>query len=150
MPSAPSQQEHNSRKIWIATIAVIVLLGALFVWRSARIAAAMSTPVSLTAQQLQEAPANAPTKIVIEITDSSSKGSEGTLRGKLLQKKTEELYTRTASDVSIHFNDKTKLVMGKLADLHSAAIIHVTGTAREDKSIDAQQLVILTTYVKVQ
>jgi hypothetical protein len=150
MSSQLTHQEQNSRKVWIATIAVIVLIGALFVWRSARIAAAMTTPVSPAAQQLQETPANAPTKLVLEISVSSTKGSEGTLRGKLLQKKTEELYTRTATELSIHFTDKTKLVMGKLADLHSAAVIHVTGTAREDKSIDAQQLVILTTYVKVQ
>jgi hypothetical protein len=150
MPSAPSQQEHNSRKIWLVAFLIVFILGVFFVRRSARIAAAMTVPVSTTPAALQEAPANSPTKIVIEVIDSSTQGTETTLHAKLLQKKTEESYTRTATTISIHFNDKTKLVMGKLSDIHSAAVLHVTGIARDDKSIDAQQLVILTTYVKVQ
>ena len=77
-------------------------------------------------------------------------GSEGKITGKLLQKKTEEIYTRTATAVTVQSNRQTKIVMGKPADVHAGAVVHVTGTVQKDQVIAADQIVILTGYVKVQ
>ncbi len=75
---------------------------------------------------------------------------DGTFRGKLLEKKTEEVYARTSALVTVQFNAQTKMVMGKPADIHAAAIVHATGTLRADRSLDAEQIVILTGYVRVE
>jgi putative AlgH/UPF0301 family transcriptional regulator len=84
---------------------------------------------------------------VLEIAEA---GSEGKITGKLLQKKTEEIYTRTATAVTVQSNSQTKIVMGKPADVHAGAVVHVTGTVQKDHVIAADQIVILTGYVKVQ
>jgi hypothetical protein len=44
----------------------------------------------------------------------------------------------------VQLDEQTKLVMGKKADIHPGAVVHVTGTIRDDHSILAEQLVILT------
>jgi hypothetical protein len=50
----------------------------------------------------------------------------------------------------VKFNAQTKIVMGKPADVHAGAIVHVTGTVQKDRVIAAEQIVVLTGYVKVQ
>jgi hypothetical protein len=40
--------------------------------------------------------------------------------------------------------------MGKQADIHQGAVVHVTGNVQEDRSVAAKQIVILTGYVKAQ
>jgi len=52
--------------------------------------------------------------------------------------------------VTVRWNAQTKIVMGKETDIHAGAIVHVTGTVRNDHAIQAEQVVILTGYVKVQ
>lgn len=84
---------------------------------------------------------------MLEIAEA---GSEGKITGKLLQKKTEEIYMRTAAAVTVQSNRQTKIVMGKPADVHAGAVVHVTGTVQKDHVIAADQIVILTGYVKVQ
>jgi uncharacterized protein YdeI (BOF family) len=140
----PSQ--GRARRTSIVLIAAVVLLVALAIWNSARMSLSMSTAASDDQQFAQTAPGTN-TKIVMEIAESAP---EGTAKGKLLQKKTDEIYTRTTSTVTLRWNAQTKIVMGKEADIHPGAVVHITGMVRSDHSVQAEQLVILTGYVKVQ
>ena len=138
--------QNHARRVWFVLIAVVILLVGVAVWDSARMSVSMSAAASDEKQFAQTAPGTA-IKIVVEIATSAT---EGTLKGKLLQKKTEEIYTRTASSVAVRWDTQTKIVMGKEADIHPGAVVHVTGTVRDDHAIQADQVVILTGYVKVQ
>jgi hypothetical protein len=86
-------------------------------------------------------------KLVLEIVQSST---EGSIRGKLLQKETKKVYLRTNTPVTVQSNSQTKMVMGKQSDIHPAAVVHVTGTLKKDRSVDASQIVILTGYVEIK
>jgi hypothetical protein len=81
-------------------------------------------------------------------------GRSGGRRGKndreVAGKKTEEIYARTATPVTVQWNAQTNIVMGEMADVHAGAVVHVTGTVQKDHSSDAEQIVILTGYVKVR
>jgi uncharacterized protein YdeI (BOF family) len=104
--------------------------------------------MSVTAAQapeLNSAARGATVKLVIEIASVSSTD----LRGRILSKKTDEVYVRTDTQASVHWSDQSKLVMGKSADVRPGAVVHVTGKVRQDRTIDADQIVILTGYVKV-
>jgi hypothetical protein len=124
----------------------IVLLTVFAVWRSSRTSEGMSAAAADEKQFLQS-DAGTKSKLVVEVTECPP---DGTIAGKLLQKKTEEIYARTATPVAVHFDAQTKIVMGKKADIHAGAVVHVTGAGRDDRSIQAEQIVILTGYVKVQ
>ena len=136
----------RASRIWLALTMAVVLLGVTAVWQSAHMSQSMSVAASddpLSAQN----PSGAKTKVVLEVIEATSKN---VIRGKLLQKKTEEIYLRTGTSVIVQFDEGTKLVMGKKPDIHPGAIIHVSGTTRDDHSILAEQLVILTGYVQIQ
>jgi uncharacterized protein YdeI (BOF family) len=138
--------QGRARRAWFVLTAAVLLLVALAVWNSARMSISMSAAASDEQQFAQTAPGTN-TKIVVEIAESAP---EGTAKGKILQEKTKELYTRTTSSATLRWNTQTKIVMGKEADIHPGAVVHVTGTIRNDRAIQAEQLVILTGYVKVQ
>lgn len=137
----------RARRIWFALIAAVVILCVLAVWKSARTSGTMSAAAASDEWQLSQNTPGTKTKVVVEIRESNP---EGTIRGKLLQKKTEEIYTRTTTAVTVLSDSQTKLVMGKRSDLRPAAVVHVIGTIRDDHSIQAAQLVILTGFVQVQ
>jgi len=76
--------------------------------------------------------------------------AEKIIRGRFLQKKTEELYTRISASVRVQSSENTSADMGKPADVKAGAIIHITGTVHNDHNVQAEQIVILTGYVQVQ
>lgn len=86
------------------------------------------------------------TKIVVEVVDASS----GTIHGKLLEKKDETHYARTANDADILWDKETAFVMGKAEDVRAGAVVHVTGKMNAERSVQASQIVILTGYVQVK
>jgi hypothetical protein len=86
------------------------------------------------------------TKIVVDVTEAS----EERIRGKLLEKQDETHYARTGNQAEIVWGKDTALVMGKAEDIHTGAIVHVTGKVTDDHSVRAQQIVILTGYVQVK
>jgi uncharacterized protein YdeI (BOF family) len=131
---------------WFAIIAVIALLAIFAVWKSASMSKSMSAAASDEKQVLQSAPGTK-TKFVLEIGEPTA---EGTIRGQLLQKKTEEIYARTTTSVTVQFNAQTNFVMGKKSDIHAGAVVHITGTVKDDHRVQAEQIVILTGYVKIQ
>jgi Tfp pilus assembly protein PilX len=127
-------------------IVVVVLLLALAVWKSGTMAKTMSA-ASSDEQELFRSAAGSTAKFVAEITEVSA---QGRIKSRLLRKRTEEVYARTASEAIVQSNEHTQIVMGNLADVQSGAVMQVTGTVRKDHAWAAEQIVILTGYVKVQ
>jgi hypothetical protein len=138
---------RRARTVWFVLIALIALLFTFVVWKSGSMAKTMSAAAASDEQDFSRSAVGSSAKFVLEIAES---GSEGKLTGKLLQKKTEEIYMRTATAVTVRSNSQTKIVMGKPADVHAGAVVHVTGIVQKDQVIAADQIVILTGYVKVQ
>jgi hypothetical protein len=137
---------RRARVVWGILIAVVVLLFALAVWKSGATAKMMSV-ASSDEQEFSRSAAGSVAKFVTEITEVSA---EGKITGRLLQKKTEEVYARTATVAMMQPSDHAKIVMGKSADLRAGAVVHVTGTMLKDHAVAAEQIVILTGYIKVQ
>jgi hypothetical protein len=147
METSQVQSKSRPRSVWAGLILIVLLLAGAAVWKSARSAASMSAGAGSDEVQFTQAAAGTKAKVVLEIAEVAS---DGTLRGKLLQKKTEEIYARTPTKLVAHMNEHTAFVMGKREDARATAVVHVTGTVREDRSIDADQVVILTGYVHVE
>jgi hypothetical protein len=139
-----------SWKLIVLLFLVSVVVG-FAVWRAVLITRAMSV-VAGSMNDLQQAKSEDKSKIVIEVDEVTQ---EGSIHGRLLQKKTEEIYTRTNTAIAAQVNPEIKFIMGQREDKKKSAVIHVTGTLRSNRNavtiaIDAQQIVILTAYVKVQ
>ena len=138
---------RRARTVWCALIALVALQVTFVVWKSGSMAKMMSVAAASDEQDFARGAVGSSAKFVLGVAEV---GSEGKITGKLLQKKTEEIYTRTATAVTVQSNSQTKIVMGKPADVHAGAVVHVTGTVQKDHVIAADQMVILTGYVKVQ
>ena len=132
--------------LWVLVAIATLSIGALGLFRFTSLYRSM-TVTAAPSSQLDSAAPGSTIKLAIEIANIPSPDS---FRGKLLRKKTEEIYVRTNAQVSVHSNDQTKMVMGKASDVHAGAVVHVTGRARNDHSVDANQIVILTGYVKIE
>jgi hypothetical protein len=144
--TATPKSTTNQRTIWIAIITLTIFVASFLVWSSARSANSMTAAAS-TDQSFTQAPPGAKVKLVLEITESTP---DGLIRGKLLDKQTEKLYSRTTTAVTAHSSGSTKIVMGKSSDIHPAAVIHITGAVKNDHTVDAEQIVILTGYVEIK
>ena len=61
-------------------------------------------------------------------------------------------YARTADHLEIHLKPGVKFVMGMRGDLKPGAVLQVYGIleSAEHKLLDAEQVVFLTGYVKVE
>jgi hypothetical protein len=132
---------------WIALIAIAIFLAAFVFWKAGAAAKKMSSVVVSDGQDLSHFHVGDTPTFVEEVSDSTK---AGTLTGIVLKKRTDDLYLRTSNHVTIHWDNQTKIVMGKSDDLHAGAIVHITASVKEDHTFAAQQLVILTGYVKVQ
>jgi len=143
--SDPDFRKIGRWTLMFAVLAALSLTAAITVGRrSMRMSSAMAAaadPSGFT----QLAPGTA-AQVVIEVTSVSPKQADG----KLLEREQDDLYKRTGEPVDFTFVDATPVVMGKMADLHPGAVVHVKGTVASDHRIQAQQIVILTGYVKVQ
>jgi len=137
---------RSGRKAWVAFIAVVIAVAALGIWRSSNASRSMSAAAS-DEKLVSESTPGSKTKFVMEIDEVTT---EKIIRGRLLQKKTDELYTRTGTPVKVQSSEKTSVVMGRPADIKAGAIVHVTGIVQNDHSVQADQIVILTGYIKVQ
>lgn len=136
---------YVSWKLMMALLLLAMLAG--FALRMAMHRMAYMTVLAGSVKDLQQAKPDERQKLVVEVEEGDQ---QGTVRGKLLQKKTEEIYNRTSTEVVVRAGSDTKMVMGSRDDIRKSAVIHVTGTVCPDRSIAAEQIVILTAYVKVQ
>jgi flagellar basal body-associated protein FliL len=147
MEANSALEAKRARRVWIALVALVVLVAALAVWMSARMSGKMSAAGASDEQAFAKATAGSTGKVVLEVAEIAP---SGTFRGKLLVKKTEEVYVQTGTLVAVQFSAQTKMVMGRPEDIRPGAIVHVTGTVRKDRGLDAGQIVILTGYVHVE
>ena len=147
MDAVQSASSRRAPAVWAGLIFIVVLLAAAALWKSARSSQAMSTAAASDETQFAQTSPGTNLKVVLEVADVSV---DGTLQGRLLQKKTEESYTRTSTKVTARITDRTAFVMGKRDDLKGNVVVHVGGEVRDDRSIDAEQIVILTGYVHVE
>jgi len=108
MGSNSGRNKNRVRRIWFAFIALVGLLIGAAIWKSARMAGTMSAAAS-GEQQFSQSTTGTRTKLVVEIAES---GADGTIEGKLPQKKTEQVYTRTTTPGMVHSDPQTKVVMG--------------------------------------
>jgi hypothetical protein len=136
----------SARRVWFVLVATPVLLLGLVVWKSGSMAKRMSAAAS-NARNFSQSAVGSQAKFVLEIQEASA---DGRITGKLLEKKTEEVYARTATLVTVQSDAQTKMVMGKTADVNAGAVVHVTAMVQKDHNLQAEQIVILTGYVKVQ
>ena len=144
-----STQDFRKTGRWILTFAVLASLTLAAAIMVGRRSMRMSSAMAASADQstFAQSTPGSKTQAVVEITAVDAKGSA---EGKLLDRESEDSYKRTRTPVGINFTDATPVVMGKLADLHAGAVIHVKGTIGENHRISAEQIVILTGYVKAQ
>ncbi len=75
--------------------------------------------------------------------------SDDVLQGTLLERR-DGAYQRTKRSLNVRWRSDTPLVMGKKADVHRGTVIQIKGKSRPDRSVDAEQIVILTGYVTVR
>jgi len=132
----------------VVILALIVGLGMVSTFTVARRSMHMASAMAATTDQTAFAQAAPGSKVqaAVEIT---AVGAAGSAQGKLLDRERGDLYKRTPAAVKIGYSDATPVVMGKLADLHAGAVVHVKGTIGQDHSVAAEQIVILTQYVQV-
>jgi len=128
----------------IFVLAALMVISLAVVWRVAGMAMRMKTEASPSSQVATLRPGEQ-AKVVIEIGTTDSHAFFGTL----LEKQTETAYRRTSTLLRARYDENTKIVMGKASDVHSSAIVHVTGTVKEGGFIHADQIVVLTGYVEV-
>jgi hypothetical protein len=141
-----SSSLQRAGRVWIAlTVIVLLVLVAVILGAAQREHQMSSGAASSGAEQLLQAASGTKIKVVVEV----EKQTNGMFISRVLDPRSETVYTRTKTPVTILAADTTRYVMGKSADLHPAAVIHVTGTIDSDRHVKADQIVILTGYVQV-
>jgi len=141
-----SSSLQRAGRLWIGlTMLVLLVLVAVILGAAQRERQMSSGAAASGAEQLLQAAPGTKTKVVVEV----EKQNNGMFTSRLLDRQSETVYTRTTTPVTILADGNTRYVMGKLADLHPAAVVHVTGTVDADRHVKADQIVILTGYVQV-
>lgn len=145
MNSNTNKEKGKCLPGWAGALGVMLLMGIIaFGWSSKMgslmWSAAASDPNAAQARIGEE------TKVVLEITEAIG----GEIRGTILREKSKEVYTRTVDQMRVASGKETKFVMGKAEDMRAGAVVHVTGKMQEDRQMAAQQIVILTGYVRIE
>lgn len=143
MTANASVRKQNIRTLIFLLLAFVLLI--TIGWRAGSRAMRMNAGAAVTAQLDQVKPGEE-VKVVLEVTSFAGQ----TLKGALLDKQTETLYKRSGRVAEVAWDADTKIVMGKAADIHPGAVIHVTGAVVAGDRIKARQIAILSGYVKVQ
>lgn len=142
---APTISIKSNRLTMMFVLAALAAVSLAFVWGGAGRMMRMRTQAASKAEFAQ-VKADEQTKIVIEVAEASG----GKIRGRLLEKKDETHYSRTENPANVTWGKETGIVMGKAEDIHTGAVVHVTGKMGADRSVQAKQIVILTGYVQVK
>jgi hypothetical protein len=139
------QKKTSGTQRWTAILVVsFAVVIALAAWRSTRKFMRMEAHAQ-SPTQVQQLKAGETAKVVVAVAGAK----DGRLEGEILEKQSETDYKRTGAHANASFDGETSFVMGKVADVHSGAIVHVTGAVQEGGQIRAKQIVILTGYVQV-
>jgi len=141
---------RSLRPAWIFLLAALAVLTLGIAWRGAGRMMRMHTEAA-SSGEFAGLKAQDEAMIVLEITEALQGGGVGGhIRGRLLEKRDETHYVRTANPAEVSWGRETALVMGKADDVHAGTVVHVSGTVSEDRSVRAKQIVILTGYVQVK
>lgn len=135
----------TGRPVGVVVLALLAGSSLVFVWRGAGRFMRMQTQAASNSE-FAELKNEDQAKIVVEITEASAEK----IHGRLLEKKDETHYTRAANSVEILWGKSTAVVMGKAEDIRSGAVVHVTGEVGAYRSVEANQIVVLTGYVQVK
>ena len=141
----PTTTSRKGSPVLALVLAIVSLLSLGYVWSGAGKMMRMRTPSGGNAEFGRLNPHDE-AKIVIEVSQTR----ERRILGNLLEKQNETHYRRTSNPVEVTWSSDTKLMMGRAEDIRAGAVVHVSGTVASDRSIQAQQLVILTAYVQVK
>jgi hypothetical protein len=141
------QQKSSSRMVrWIGLIVVASAVTLVAVWSVGVRAMRMETAAAATDDgQFAKAQPGSQLKAVVELTSAG----DGKAEGLVLDKQSEDAYRRGKATLQIDFTPATKFVMGSASDIRKGAVVHVTGSAAQDRRLEASQIVILTGYVSV-
>jgi len=145
MPSPPLHSSRSNR-IWIVLLAALALLAFFAMRRSLGKAMQMNSDPTASASMAQ-LKAGSEAKVVLEVTSIAQAVS---IEGNVLEKQSETVYRQTGSTIKIAFDAATPVVMGKASDVHAGAVVHIKAKMGDDRVLHAEQVVVLTGYVKVQ
>lgn len=144
--ASDSRSSSRTTGLWISLLVILALLSFLAMRRS--MGKAMSMREGTTASA-----STAPIKVgdtgkfVLEVKAVEAGAN---IAGNTLEKQTDTVYRRTGNTIKIAFDAATPVVMGKAADIHEGAIVHITAKMGADAALHAGQIVILTGYVEVK
>jgi len=141
-----SPNSLRKTRIWIVLLAALALLSFLAMRRNLEKALGMKAETTLSSA-LPELQPGEKAKIVLELTAVVPAAK---LEGNLLEKQTETVYHRTPGKLEVAFDGATPIVMGKPSDLHLGAVVHISATMTAGGLLRAEQIVVLTGYVRVQ
>jgi hypothetical protein len=144
--SSGSLNPSRSTRIWIVLLVVLALLSLVAMRRSLGKAMSMKAETTVTGSLPQLKPGEE-AKVVLEVIRVAPYTS---VEGNVLDKETETIYRRSSKTIKIAFDASTPVVMGKASDVHEGAVLHSTAKMGDDRVLHAEQIVILTGYVKVQ
>ena len=131
-----------------AWLPMLVLLGLALAVAAGLLSSRMMTRgTPQTANAIGTADSGTPMDMVVELTGSSA----GDLTARMLVKRGDG-YLRGADTLQLHLMPDAKLMMGARGDLKPGAVLQVHGILESSSRhlLDAEQLVFLTGYVKVQ
>jgi hypothetical protein len=146
MTAAIPATSSRTIRIWMVVLIALALLSFLAMRRSLGKAMRMNSETT-AASALPQIKPGEEVKVVVEVTAVAPGAS---VAGNTLEKQTETVYRRTGSATKIGYDDATPIVMGKAADVHEGAVLHITAKMGDDHVLHATQIVVLTGYVKVQ
>ena len=131
-----------------AWLPMLVLLGLALAVAAGIMSSRMMVRASPSAANaIGTADSGTPMDMVVELTGDSA----GDLTARLLLKRGDG-YVRGADSLQLHLMPDAKLMMGARGDLKPGAVLQVHGILESSsrRLLDAEQLVFLTGYVKVQ
>lgn len=131
-----------------AWLPMLVLLGLALAVAAGLLSSRMMTRgAPPAANAIGSADSGTPMDMVVELTGSSA----GDLTARLLVKRGDG-YRRGLETLQLHLVPEVKLAMGGRADLKPGAVLQVHGILESSsrRLLDAEQVVFLTGYVKVE
>jgi hypothetical protein len=141
---AEATSKKTNRIGWVL-MAVVIMAAAWAAWKAMGRMNSMDASAAAASQFEQFKPGDT-AKIMVEVSEAGA----GTLTGKILEKESETVYKRSEKLARVSYSPDTKVVMGKTADIKPAAVLHITGAVGNDHALQAQQIVVLTGYVRVE
>jgi hypothetical protein len=138
---------QRTGRVWIGLTAIAILILVAVIFSAAQRDLRMSSGAAASgASQFLAAAPGTTMKVVVEI---QKQNGCGIFAARLLDKRSDTVYSRSTTPVIVRSDNATRFVMGKAADVRAAAVVHVTGTVDADHRLNAEQMVILTGYVEV-